>query len=100
MFTLNEKLRAQTFSSADKFVLFEDFYGTWAIGDAGPADTWSTTAGSGVTPVVATTVSGSINGEVTMKSSSDDGASSANNASLTGINLGFKANQGGLVIEA
>ena len=86
--------------TSSKFTLLEDFYGTWAIGDAGPADTWSTTAGSGTATAVATTVAASINGEVTLKSASDDGAHSANNSMFTGINLGFKANQGGLAIEA
>lgn len=84
----------------DKFVLYDDFFGTWAIGDAGPADTWSSTAGSGTGNAVATTVANSINGEVTLKSASDDGAHSANCSALTGINLGWKANQGGLSMEA
>lgn len=83
-----------------KFTLYEDFYGTWAIGDAGPADTWSTTAGSGTGTEVATTVAASLNGAVTMKSSTDDGANSANTTMFTGINLGWKANQGGLAMEA
>ena len=83
-----------------KFTLLEDFFGTWAIGDAGPADTWSTTAGSGTATQVATTVANSINGEVTIKSASDDGATSANSTSITGINLGWKASSGGLAIEA
>jgi hypothetical protein len=83
-----------------KFTLYEDFYGTWAIGDAGPADTWSTTAGSGTGNQVATTVAASLNGAVTLKSASDDGAHGANCSALTGINLGWKANQGGLAMEA
>ena len=29
-----------TLDNSVKFTLFEDFFGTWAIGDAGPADTW------------------------------------------------------------
>ena len=82
-----------------KSVYFDDFRGTWAIGDAGPADYWSTTAGSGTNNELATTVSASLCGEVTMKSASDDGTNAANNTSLTGINLGWKANQGGLAIE-
>lgn len=86
--------------STGKFVVFDDFYGTWAIGDAGPADTWSTTAGSGTATEVATTVANSLNGVVTMKTSTDDGANSANSTLLTGINLGWKANQGGLMMEA
>lgn len=84
----------------DVFVLYEDFYGTWAIGDAGPADTWSTTAGAGTGNAVATTVAASINGEVTLKSASDDGTHAQNCSALTAINLGWKANQGGLSMGA
>lgn len=83
-----------------KATLLEDFIGTWAIGDAGPADLWSSTAGSGTANAVATTVTNSLNGEVTLKSASDDGNHAANASTLTGINLGYKANQGGLVLEA
>jgi hypothetical protein len=86
--------------STGKFTLFDDFFGTWAIGDAGPADTWSSTAGSGTATEVATTVANSLNGAVTMKSSTDDGANSANSTLITGVNLGWKANQGGLMMEA
>lgn len=82
------------------FTLVEDFYGTWAIGDAGPADTWSTTAGAGTGNAAATTVAGSVNGEVTMKSASDDGTNAQNNTTFTGINTGFKANSGGLSMSA
>src|SRR3990167_4920876 len=78
-FTFNEEIRAQNLSSADKFVLRDDFYGTWAIGDAGPADTWSSTAGSGANTELATPVAASINGTVTMKSSTADGTNGANN---------------------
>lgn len=85
--------------SSAKYVLKDDFIGTWAIGDAGPADTWSTTAGSGTATQVATTVAASINGAVTLKSASDDGANSANSTTFTGINLGWKANSGGLALE-
>ena len=80
--------------------LFDDFLGTWAIGDAGPADQWSSTAGSGTGNQVATTVANSICGEITMESASDDGAHAANATSLTGVNLGWKASQGGLMMEA
>lgn len=83
-----------------KSILFEDFRGTWAIGDAGPADLWSTTAGSGTGNELATTVANSINGEVTLKTASDDGNNAANSTTFTGINLGYKANQGGLAMEA
>lgn len=89
-----------TVDPSQKFTLFEDFYGTWAIGDAGPADTWSTTAGAGTGNAGAVTVAASINGEVTIKSASDDGTHAQNCSTFTAINLGFKANQGGLVLEA
>lgn len=85
---------------AASFTLIEDFYGTWAIGDAGPADTWSTTAGAGTGNEAATTVAASINGEVTLKSASDDGTHAQNNTTFTGINLGYKANSGGLSMSA
>lgn len=91
---------ANLFPDTDKFRIYEDFYGTWAIGDAGPADLWSTTAGSGTGNAVATTVAASLNGEVTMKSASDDGTHGANCSAFTGINLAWKANQGGLAMEA
>lgn len=81
-------------------LIFEDFIGTWAIGDAGPADLWSSTAGAGTGNAVATTVANSLNGEVTLKSASDDGAHAANFSAFTGINLGYKANQGGLSMGA
>ncbi len=85
-----------------KFTRVDDFFGTWLITDAaqGPGDFWSTTAGSGAGTQVATTVANSLNGEVTMKSSTDDGVNSANTTLITGINLGWKANSGGLAIEA
>lgn len=86
--------------TASKFRLVDDFFGTWAIGDAGPADTWSTTAGSGANTQVATTVAASLNGEVTLKSSTADGTHAQNNSTFTGINLGWKANSGGLAVEA
>lgn len=91
---------AQTVDPSQKFTLFEDFFGTWAIGDAGPADTWSSTAGNGTSNQVATTVAGSVNGTITLKSASDDGAITANATTFTAINTSFKANQGGLVMEA
>lgn len=95
-----ENFDAGAAPTAQKSMLFEDFRGTWLITDAGPADAWSSTAGSGTGNEVATTIAASINGEVTMKTASDDGAHSANGTLLTGINLGYKANQGGLVMEA
>lgn len=98
-FTANGSVQPEV-PTVDKFVLFEDFFGTWAIGDAGPADTFSTTAGSGTGNQVATTIAASLNGLVTLKSASDDGAHGANCSTLTGINLGWKANQGGLSMGA
>ena len=83
-------------SDATRAVLFEDFIGTWVIGDAGPADLWSSTAGSGAGNALALTVAASLNGEVIMESATDDGTHAANCSSFTGINLGYKANQGGL----
>ncbi len=83
-----------------KSVLFEDFQGTWAIGDAGPADTWASTAGSGTGNQVATTVAAALNGTVTLKSASNDGVIAANGSTFTAIALDYKANQGGLAIEA
>ena len=85
---------------SSKSTFFDDFHGTWAIGDAGPADHWSSTAGNGTSNQVATTVADSINGEITLKSASDDGAITANASNLTGLSLGYKANQGGLSMEA
>jgi len=83
-----------------KFEFNEDFFGTWAIGDAGPADHWSSTAGSGTGNQVATTVANSVNGTVTLKSASDDGTHAANCSALTTLPLAFKPSQGGLVMEA
>lgn len=82
-----------------KFLDREDFLGTWLVTDAGPQDRFSTTAGSGTGNQVATTVASSLNGEVTIKSASDDGANSANGSTLTYIGLPFKANQGGVALE-
>lgn len=85
---------------ASKSLWFEDFIGTWAIGDAGPADRFSTTAGAGTGNAAATTVAASLNGEVTLKSASDDGTHAQNGSTLTAIGLAWKANSGGLVMEA
>lgn len=82
-----------------KAIFFEDFKGTWAIGDAGPADYFSTTAGAGTGNQVATTIAASINGAVTLKSASDDGTHAQNGSTFTMIGLDYKANQGGLVFE-
>ena len=90
----------QPVKTRDKFVLLEDFEGTWAIGDAGPADKWLTTKGSGTSTAVATTVAAALCGEVTLKSASDDGATSANMSAFTSVGLAYKANQGGLAVEA
>lgn len=91
-----------TLDNSVKFTHQEDFYGTWLITDAaqGPADFWSSTAGAGTGNQVATTIAASLNGEVTLKSASDDGTHAQNNSMFTGINLGWKANSGGLAVEA
>jgi len=89
-----------TLDSSLKSVWFEDFRGTWAIGDAGPADRWASTAGGGTSNEVATTVAAALNGAVTLSSASDDGNHAANGSTLTAIALDYKANQGGLAIEA
>lgn len=86
--------------SSAKFVLIEDFHGTWAIGDAGPADNWSTTAGAGTGNAGAVTVAAALNGEVTIKSASDDGTNAQNSSLLTAIGLAWKANSGGCAVEA
>jgi hypothetical protein len=83
-----------------KHILFEDFFGTWAVGDAGPADRFVTTAGSGSGNASALTVAASLNGEIIMESATDDGTTAANNTSLTAINLGWQPDSGGLAIEA
>lgn len=85
---------------SSKATFFDDFIGTWLISDAGPADHWSSTGGSGAGTEAATTVADSINGEITLKSSSADDTHAANCTALTGINVGYKANQGGLSMEA
>ncbi len=87
---------------SDKFVLVDDFQGTWLITDAasGPGDVWSTTAGAGTGNAAAVTVTNSLNGEITIKSASDDGTHAQNASLITGQNLGWKANSGGLAIEA
>jgi hypothetical protein len=83
-----------------KATYIEEFFGSWAIGDAGPADRWSSTAGGGSSNAVATTVAAALNGAVTLSSASDDGNHAANASTLTSLELAYKANQGGLVMEA
>lgn len=98
--TFPQNLKVEGDLRLEKSVLFEDFHGTWAIGDAGPADRFSSTAGGGTGNEAATTVANSLCGEVTLTSASDDGAHAANCSTLTAINLGWKANQGGLALRA
>lgn len=78
------------------FVLFDDFYGLWVKSELPNSARWSSTAGAGTGNAAAVTVAASLNGEVTIKSASDDGTDAQNMSMLTGINLGFKANSGGL----
>ena len=80
--------------------VFEDFHGTWTATETLNADRWSTTAGSGTANAAAVTVANSLNGEVTLVTSSANASSAADASNLTGINLGYKANQGGLAMEA
>ena len=60
----------------------------------------SSTAGSGTGNEAATKVANSTSGEITLKSASDDGAHSANGTSLTLDETNFRADQGGLAVEA
>lgn len=60
----------------------------------------SSTAGSGTGNAAATTVAGALNGQVTLKSASDDGAHGANFSTMTFDQLNYKASQGRLVAEA
>lgn len=60
----------------------------------------SSTAGSGTGNQAATVVADSLNGEITIKSASDNGAHSANATTITLDQLNFKANQGGMAVEA
>jgi len=80
--------------------LLDDFIGDWAIANSESASLWSSTAGSGIATAAATTVADSLNGEITIKSASNDGVITANGTTFTGKNLGYKANQGGLAMEA
>jgi hypothetical protein len=89
----------QALDPSQKFVLFDDFEGTWAIGDAGPADRWVGGTGNGTGNQTMTTVAASLGGHITMKSASDDGAITANMTAMSAIGLAYKANQGGLVME-
>ncbi len=83
-----------------KMTLFEDFHGTWTASETLNADMWVTTAGSGQATQAAETVAASLVGEVTMQSSDLTGATSANASNISSIGLAYKADQGGLVLEA
>lgn len=74
--------------------LFDDFLAAAIDGR------WSSTAGSGTGNAAATTVAGALNGTITLKSASDDGAHSANLSTITTDQLNYTAAQGGLLIEA
>lgn len=74
--------------------MFDDFLA------AGIDGRWSSTAGAGTGNAAATTVAGALNGEITIKSASDDGTHAQNFSTLTTDQLNYKANQGGMVIEA
>jgi len=81
------------FYGDETVVLFDDFLA------AGIDGRWSSTAGSGTANAAATTVSSGLNGLVTVKSASDDGAIGANGSTLTLDQLNFLASQGGLTFE-
>jgi hypothetical protein len=66
---------------------------------AGIDTRFSSTAGSGTANAAATTVANALNGEITIKSASNNGTHAANGATLTLDDLGYKANQGGVVLE-
>ena len=83
-----------------KSILFDDFLGTWLITDASQANLWSSTAGSGTANEIATTVAAALGGTITLTSANDDGSHAANASTFTSIELAYKANQGGLAIEA
>ncbi len=84
--------------SLQSFIM-EDFLGVWVDTEEQPAKDWLVGVGNGTTPIKATTVADSINGEVTMHSATSSGAGTAVNSMFTGANLGCKAEQGGLSME-
>ena len=79
---------------SQKVRYFDDF-----LGIAIDART-SSTAGSGTGNAAATIVANSDKGEITMHSASDDGAHGANGSAMSLDVTNFKANMGGLYIEA
>lgn len=81
-------------------VVFDDFLGTWAVGDTPAVDIWLSTKGSGQATAVAVAVANALGGAITVTSSDLDAGISANASNIGGVNLGYKANQGGLSIEA
>lgn len=83
-----------------QFSLFEDFYGLWVKSELPNSARFSSTAGAGTGNAAAVTVAGSLNGEVTIKSASDDGTDAQNMSLLTSINTSFKASSGGLSMTA
>jgi hypothetical protein len=91
---------AQTVDPSQKATIFEDFHGTWTATETLNADMWLSVGGSGAGTAVATTVANSVNGEVTIKSSTADGTNAANNSHIAAVGFAYKANQGGLVMEA
>lgn len=84
----------QSVDPSQKSRLFDDFLA------AGIDTRWSSTAGSGTGNAAATTVAGALNGEITIKSASNDGTDAANASNLTADQLNWKANAGGLFMEA
>jgi len=85
---------------ADQVQLFDDFHGVWSVAAAHIAERWGSTAGAGTGNAVATTVANSLGGEVTLQSASDDGTHAQNCSTFGGANLGWRADQGNMALEA
>lgn len=93
IFTIGEP-RLRSVDPTQKVTFFDDFL-------AALIDTRiSSTAGAGTGNAAATTVAGAVGGVVTLKSASDDGTHAQNFSMITLDQLNFKANQGGLIVEA
>lgn len=60
---------------------------------------WSSTAGAGTANAAAATVAGAKNGQITLKTASDDGTHAQNGSTLTTDQLNYTADQGGLTLE-
>lgn len=88
-------------SLATKFRIFDDFEGTWAIGDAGPADKWVAGTGTDTSNGAEgpTTVANAPSGRITLTTSTADGGIEAKGAAIATIGLPFEAEEGELYAE-